>query len=249
MRTFKLTIEYDGTDFKGWQVQTSRQRTVQGEIEKALKKIFGKPARLTGSGRTDTGVHARGQVAHFKASTQMDVEEVLRALNGNLPQDITVLAAQEVPADFHARYDVKRKTYQYFILNRAVRPCLDRRTCWHIPQKLNLTKMREEAQALVGTHDFRSFMAADPAERSGHKNTVRRIKQLEITRKKDLITVKIEANGFLYKMVRNIVGTLVAAGRGQLPKGQIKEILRKKDRNLAAATAPAQGLFLWEVNY
>jgi len=249
MRTFKLTLEYDGTSFKGWQVQSPRQRTVQGEIEKALKRIFGKNIRLTGSGRTDTGVHAKGQVASFKSATKMPVDEILRALNGNLPPDIVVLVARETTAHFHARYDVRSKTYQYLILNQPVRPCLQRQTCWHVPQKLNLSRMRQEAQFLVGKHDFRAFMASDPAERDSHKNTVRRVKHLEITRKKDLITISIEANGFLYKMVRNIVGTLVAAGKGQIPKGKVKDILKKKDRTLAAGTAPAQGLFLEEAKY
>ncbi len=252
MRTVKLTIEYDGTDFNGWQIQKGKNcRTVQGEIEAALKTIFKKPTPIRGSGRTDAGVHALGQVAHFKTTRSMDCEEIVRALNGNLPKDIAVLTAAEAPADFHAQYSAKSKTYRYSIYNSPVRSAVCRRDVWHYPHKLNLSAMKREAKAFIGTHDFRSFMAADSSGTSqkGGKNTKRKIFHLHIKKYGKIITFEITANGFLYKMVRNIVGTLVAVGTGQFPPGSVGPILKEKNRDCAGQTAPPQGLCLVEVKY
>jgi len=251
MRNIRLTIEYDGTKFKGWQVQAQRNRTVQGEIEKALKKIFNKRIRLIGSGRTDSGVHALGQVANFKTASQMEASEMLRALNGNLPEDISVLEARDARDDFHSQYGAKRKTYRYTILNRKIRCSQQRYFLFQFQYKLNITKMRSASKALIGKKDFRSFMAADPAQkRSGKsKNTVRTIYKITIKKSGDLITIDIEANGFLYKMVRNIVGTLIEIGSGKRPKEEISDILRKKDRISAGDTSPAKGLCLLNVSY
>jgi len=249
MRTVKITLEYDGTGFNGWQIQARPNRTVQGEIESVLKKIFKKNVRCIGSGRTDSGVHALGQVAHFKVATRMNPEQILKALNSNLPQDIAVHAACFVRASFHARFAAKRKTYRYVILNRPVASALERNHCWHIRQRLNLTAMRRAAKDLVGRKDFRSFTASDTALGSRGKNTVRRISRLDIRKKKDFILIEIEADGFLYKMVRNIAGTLVEVGLNRLSQGLIKDILRRKNRGCAAITAPAQGLFLVNVTY
>ena len=259
MHNIKLTIEYDGTGFNGWQTQTARnkqvtakaQRTIQGEIEIALKKIFKGGLKLTGSGRTDSGVHAIGQVANFKTQSSMPTEEMQNALNANLPDDIAIIKVEEAPSDFHAQYSVKSKIYRYTILNRKTRCAQQKNFSLLYPYKLNIRAMREEAESLVGRHDFKSFTASDPAKRKKgvKENTVRTIKRLMITKKGDLLTLDIEANGFLYKMVRNIVGTLLAVGSGKLAKGSIKQILAKKNRNTAGTTAKPKGLTLLEVKY
>ena len=173
------------------------------------------------------------------------------ALNGNLPQDIAILKAQAVSPNFHAQYSTKRKAYQYTILNRKT-PCTQQRhLCLHVVQKLNLSIMRKEAKSLIGKKDFRSFMAMDTTQRSplNEKNTIRTIYRLDIKKRGDFVTITVEANGFLYKMVRNIVGTLLAIGKGQLPQGSMKDILNKKNREFAADTAPAKGLCLVDVRY
>jgi tRNA pseudouridine38-40 synthase len=261
-RNIKLTIEYDGTLFNGWQVQkapngrprrrTERsQRTVQGEIECALKKIYKRSIKLIGSGRTDSGVHAWGQVAHFKVASSMPVAEIQNALNGNLPEDIAIIKVEEVTPDFHARYGARSKIYRYTILNRNARSALERKTCLYYPNKLNLAAMRRECKYLIGTKDFRSFIASDPSKIKKGKtgNTVRTIKRLDISKKGDHILIDIEADGFLYKMVRNIVSTLLEVGSHQLPKGAIQKILAHKDRQAAGSTAKAKGLALLEVKY
>ncbi|MBI5416052.1 MAG: tRNA pseudouridine(38-40) synthase TruA [Candidatus Omnitrophica bacterium] len=247
-RNIKLTLEYDGTGFNGWQIQARHQRTVAGEIEKALKKIFRKNIRLIGSGRTDSGVHALGQAANFKTTSPMKPDQMRRALNANLPDDIAVLKVEEVLAGFHAQYSVRSKTYRYTILNRDVRGPLQRRYCLVYPYPLNLRRMKEEAKALVGRHDFRSFQAANPS-RDEKATTVRTVRRVGITKKGDFIHIDIEADGFLYKMVRNIVGTLLEVGQGRLPKGSIRSILAQKDRALAGDTARPQGLTLVKVEY
>jgi tRNA pseudouridine38-40 synthase len=255
IRNIKLIIEYDGTAFCGWQTQAAsaaikEQRTVQNEIEKILKKLFKHKITLIGSGRTDSGVHALGQVANFKAQSAMPVERIRRALNANLPEDISVIKAEDVPEDFHARYSVKSKTYRYTILNRQGRCALQRNFVLHYPHKLNLRIMRDEAKALVGRHDFKSFSASPAKEQKLKKiNTVRTIKRFVITKKGDFLICDIEANGFLYRMVRNMVGTLLEIGSGKLKKGSIKHILAQKDRNSAGATAKPKGLALLEVHY
>ncbi|MFA5060197.1 MAG: tRNA pseudouridine(38-40) synthase TruA [Candidatus Omnitrophota bacterium] len=251
MRAFKLTIEYDGTHFSGWQSQTKTTRTVQGEIELALKKLFGKKVKLHGSGRTDSGVHAQGQVAHFRVNTPRTTEVILQALNANLPDDISILECCEVPKGFHARYSTKTKTYRYTILNRKTRSPVGRQFFYFCPYALNVARMRRASKALIGEKDFKSFQASDTAKNRAlkTKNTVRTIKQLRIRKKNDFIYIDITANGFLYKMVRNIVGTLLSIGRGKLSQESIKNILTEKNRNYASATAPAKGLCLLKVNY
>jgi len=261
-RNIKLTIEYDGTNFHGWQTQTARNnslkrsnrrthRTVQEEIEKALKKIFKENFKLTGSGRTDSGVHALGQVAHFKTRSSMSVIEMQNALNANLPDDIAMIKVEEVSLDFHAQYSVKSKIYRYTILNTSARCAQQRHFCLYYPYKLNIRRMKEEAKDLVGRKDFRSFTASDPAKRKTNKKetTIRTIKKLSITKKGSNLIFDIEANGFLYKMVRNIVGTLLEVGRGKLTRGSIKQILAQKDRHAAGNTAKPKGLALLEVRY
>lgn len=247
MRNIKCTIEYDGSKFIGWQIQPSSQRTVQGEIIKAWKKVSGETIKLIGSGRTDTGVHALGQVANFKTKSSLPIESIKNALNAKLPKDIVILEAKEVKGDFHAQYSAKRKTYRYVILNREDRPGLMNNYCLHFPHKLNLSAMRKEAKSLKGKKDFKTFQSSDPKRKT--KSTVRTIKRIEIKKSQDTVSVEIEADGFLYKMVRNIVGTLLETGTGKRPAGNIKEILTKKDRKLAGPTAKPDGLYLVKVQH
>jgi tRNA pseudouridine38-40 synthase len=250
MRNIKLTIEYNGTNLSGWQYQPDK-RTVQGEIQSALKIIFKNDIHLNGSGRTDAGVHAAGQVANFKIDSAMKPAEIVRALNGNIKDDISIICAEDVPENFHSRYSAKQKTYRYTILNRASRPALEKDYVLHVPYKINLTAMKNEIPALLGKHDFLSFTASDPSQRGKltNKDTTRTIYDLRIQKKAQLITIEVTANGFLYKMVRNIVGTLLDVGTGNIPSGAIKKILKAKSRLFARATAPAKGLMLLNVVY
>jgi len=254
IRNIKLTLEYDGTNFKGWQLQKANQRTVQGEIEKALKKITGRETKIVGSGRTDRGVHALGQVASFKTNSQLIVLSLLKALNAHLPDDITVLKVEDVPLSFHAQYSAKSKTYRYTVLNRPVRCSVGQQYCSFYPYKLNLNLMRREATILMGRKNFKVFQASDPArdlsdKDENKKRTFRTIHCVEIRKKEDFVTIDIRADGFLYKMVRNIVGALLEVGSQKLPAGSIKKMLSTQKRTPAFQTAPAQGLCLKSVYY
>jgi len=244
MHTVKITISYDGTGYKGWQVQ-SNGKTIQGELERAAAGIFGKKVRIHGASRTDSGVHARGQVAHFKTSIKIPSAKMPKAFNSLLPGDIAVLKAEYVDDDFHSRFDAKSKNYRYFILNSRKRDPLNRTYVRRLPYKLNVPLMKEEIRALLGRHDFKAFQARDKKERS----SIRNIMRLTIGKRGSLIVIDIEADGFLYNMVRNIVGTLIDIGRGHLPPGSMKKILANRDRSQAGPTAPASGLFLMKVNY
>jgi len=258
-RTIKLILEYDGTDFNGWQTQTARRanqkqntseinkRTVQNELEEALQTIFNKKPKVVGSGRTDSGVHAWGQVAHFKTTSSMPLTEMRNAINANLPDDVAIIDIAKAAENFHAQYDAKSKIYRYTILNRSNRTPLGRNYHLFYPYTLNLRSMREEAKSLIGRKDFKSFTATDPSKTP--RSTIRTVKCVNIMKRGDLILIDIEANGFLYKMVRNIVGTLLAVGSGTKSKGSIKDILAQKDRNAAGPTAKAKGLALMRVEY
>ncbi len=247
MRNFKLTLEYDGAHFYGWQTQAGGLRTVQAHLEEKLERIFKKKVHCTASGRTDTGVHALGQVAHFKVDTFMKTTQIQRALNAFLDKDLSVLKVQEVPLDFHAQYSVKSKTYRYTILNRKFPSALWRDRAYFYPYKLNLSLMRQAAKYILGKQDFKSFQAA--AQASPVKTSVRDIQKLAVTKDHDFIYITIASNGFLYKMVRNIVGTLLAVGSGRISKDKVPELLKAKDRKLAPATAPAHGLCMIRVSY
>ncbi|HNV23712.1 MAG TPA: tRNA pseudouridine(38-40) synthase TruA [Candidatus Omnitrophota bacterium] len=249
MKNYKITIEYDGTFFNGWQVQTKNLRTVQGEIQKALKIIFKRNVLLIGSGRTDKGVHALGQTAHFKAETQMPTDEILRALNANLPDDIAIVQIKKVSENFHAQYNAKSKTYRYTLLNRATPSPQARLFYFFYPYSLNLSLMKKEAKHLLGKHDFKSFQSKDPSRPERGKDTIRTILSLNIKKKKGFIIIDLTANGFLYKMARTIVGTLIDIGRGKLPSGTIKKLLKEKNRAQASPTAQAKGLCLLKVEY
>ncbi len=245
MRTFKLIIEYDGTQYKGWQVQPGRP-TIQGVIQETLERLTGKPLSLIGSGRTDAGVHAVAQAAHFKAETRMDVPSIQRALNSLLPPDIVIKEIEEVDDSFHARRQTRCKLYEYRILNRGLRSAFHRGYAWHIPYPLDLGRMEEATEFLLGEHDFSSFRSAG----SSTKSPVRRVIRAEWKRGRDgLVRFEIEGSGFLKQMVRSLVGTLVEVGRGKITPEEFRRILASKDRTKAGPTAPARGLFLKEVKY
>ena len=247
MRNFKITFEYDGAAFCGWQTQAQGERTVQGELEAVISKVFKKAIKVIASGRTDSGVHARGQVISFKADTRMKPLEIKRALNSLLPADIAVLEARVVKDDFHAQYSVKEKTYRYTILNRKYRSVFLRDRVYFYPYPLNVARMRKAAKYLIGRHDFKSFQAHDPLR--AERQTVRTMKKILIKKEEDLIHIDVTADGFLYKMVRNIVGTLLAIGSGQLSVNEMPKILKAKNRKKAHDTAPAEGLCLISVKY
>jgi tRNA pseudouridine38-40 synthase len=245
MRNIKLLIEYDGTNYQGWQVQP-KGPTIQGILEEKVGLLTGESVQLFGSGRTDSGVHALGQVAHFKTQNRMDIRTIQRALNSLLPPDIVIQKIEEVDEDFHARKHSKSKVYEYRILNRNLRSAFHRGYVWYIPQKLNLTEMKKATQSLIGEHDFSSFRSVGTPTRTA----VRRVRRAEWKKGRDgLIRFEIEANGFLKQMVRAIVGTLVEIGKGKMKAVEFRKILDSKDRKEAGPTAPAQGLFLKEVKY
>jgi len=249
MRNLKLEIEYDGTNFCGWQVQSRtkssglRTKTIQGTIEKTLRKILQEKIRLIGSGRTDAGVHARAQVANFKTNSDIGLNKLRRALNGLLPDEIAVGKIEEVPLDFHSRFDAQSKVYRYTILNRSFPAVMLRNTVYFYHSALDVGLMQKQARALLGSHNFKSFRACDNRERGA----VKTIKRIKITRDRDLIYMDIEADGFLRNMARNIVGTLIEIGRGK--PMNMKQIMSLKDRRRAGPTAPAKGLCLMKVNY
>src|SRR4030042_1046953 len=245
MRTIKLLIEYDGTNYLGWQVQ-ARGLTIQGMIEEKLKLLTGESVRLIGSGRTDAGAHAFGQVAHFKTRSEMDLRSIQRALNSLLPHDIVIKGVEEAGEDFHARKQAKSKVYEYRILNRPIRSVFHRGYAWHIVQKLDMEEMKKATQKLVGEHDFSSFRSTGTPT----KTAIRKVFRAEWKRGRDgLIRFEIEASGFLKRMVGAIVGPLLEGGKGEISPEEFQEILESKDRKKAGPTAPAQGLFLKEVKY
>lgn len=245
---FRLTIAYDGTRYQGWQVQKTGTG-VQEKIEQAVARIFPSRPRLHGSSRTDTGVHALGLVAHLdlpRAEFRMPVKKLALALNAWLPEDIRVVSAVRARRDFHARFDASGKQYRYQVWNHAVMNPLVRHTAWHVPQSLRLDWMRAAARVLLGTHDFQSFTASTGYR---HATTVRTLYRLDIRTSGPSITFLIEGDGFLYKMCRGIVGTLVQVGQGKISTDDVQHILAHRDRRVAGMTAPAWGLVLWKVFY
>jgi len=241
---FRLTIEYDGTDFAGWQIQPT-VRTVQSALEEALARLLGQPARVCAAGRTDAGVHASGQVVCFRTPRPLAPDTILRALNALTPRDLTVRTVDEVPDDFDARRSARSRVYVYHLWNRSMPSPFWRRYAWHIRHLLAVDVMAEAAAMLVGEHDFSSFRAAgcDAA------HPVRRVLRSEIQRSGDLIRYEIEATAFLRHMVRNIVGTLVDVGQRIRRPDDIRALLAARDRTRAGITAPAHGLCLTEVKY
>lgn len=255
---WKLTLAYDGTDFSGWQVQPERA-TIQGELANAIERVTGERVLPQGSGRTDAGVHARGQVASFALNAAIPADNLRRALNRTLPESIRVLSAEPAALEFHARHSVVAKTYEYRIFRGEICPPWTARFAWALHWALDLARLQTAAQAVVGTHDFTSFAASDPdlATREAAKDyvqpqregNVRTIFGSEWTEEGDLLAYRVRGNGFLHHMVRNLVGTFVDAGRGHIEPGDIAGILAARDRSAAGATAPACGLFLVSVEY
>jgi len=245
INNFKITIEYDGTNYHGWQRQKN-DRSIQAEIEKALFKMQGTTIAVTGSGRTDAGVHALGQVANFQCRTHLGPDVFLRALNSLLPRDIIIHDCRQAVGTFHARYDAQSKIYNYKILNRPMPAAIGRQYAWFIRKKLSLEAMRTAGMHIIGEHDFKSFEGAG----SPRSSTVRNVMMVNLVESRaDSLIFEIEANGFLRFMVRNIVGTLVEVGLGKITPDGFKRILESKDRSQAGATAPAHGLYLVKVKY
>ncbi len=248
MPTFKLTIGYDGTNFSGWQAQPGR-RTVQGTIQDTWQKITGDQVQVTASSRTDAGVHALGQVVGVTSTTHLSSDQLHRALNALLPVDVIIKAVEDVAEGFHATFDAVGKHYCYRIHNARCRPLFERDTVWHVPQLLDTDAMHRAAQALVGTHDFASFQSAG----SERESTVRTISSIAVRRgsgeENSLVKIDVEGNGFLYNMVRIIVGSLVEIGAGRRDQAWLSAALSSKDRRQAGRTAPPQGLCLCKVDY
>jgi tRNA pseudouridine38-40 synthase len=244
MRNLKLVLSYDGTDFHGWQTQPGL-RTVQETLEIALAALTGERIRVNASGRTDTGVHAVGQVVNFRSETKLAVEVLVRAINAHLPEDVAVREAADAPESFDANRDAKRKLYRYVIHDGPVPDLFLRRYCHHTRYRLDAAAMARAATCLRGRHDFHSFETDWPNRAS----SVRTIAHLAVNRFADWIWLDVEADGFLYNMVRAIAGTLINVGRGYWPESRVAEILNAQDRTQAGPTAPARGLFLMRVLY
>lgn len=254
MRTFRLTLAYDGSTYAGWQSQPD-QPTVQDTLELALHKLTGETVRTVASGRTDAGVHALGQVASFRSETHLEPPVLLRAINAHLPPSIRVREVSEVDASFHAIRDARRKRYRYVLEDMQPPNVFGSAFAWQLPTRLDDAAMRRAASVLLGEHDFASFESSG----SERESTVRTIHAFDIQRQpailsatadnRDALWIEVEANGFLYNMVRNIVGTLVEVGRGARPEAWVSQVLAACDRRQAGPTAPPQGLFLLWVEY
>ena len=244
MKRVKLTVAYDGTNYCGWQVQPNGI-TVEEVVNKALKKLTGEDIQVIGASRTDSGVHALGNVAVFDTHTTIPPERISYALNQRLPEDIVIVKSEEVAEDFHPRYCDCSKTYEYHILNTRIPIPTKRLTNYFVSYDLDVEKMRKAAGYLIGEHDFVSFCNV----RTDVEDTVRTVTELEILKDGEEITIRISGNGFLYNMVRIIVGTLIRVGRGFYEPEKLKEILEAKDRKAAGVTAPPHGLILAEIRY
>jgi tRNA pseudouridine38-40 synthase len=244
IRNIKLTIEYDGSDYHGWQTQPQR-RTIQGELTKAISELIGWKVRICGASRTDAGVSAVGQVALIQIDSPVPTENLVKAINDRLPSDIAVREAVEIPLGFDIIGAVKSKLYRYTIYTGKTPPVLQIRHCWHVPAKLDIAAMAEAAKMLVGTMDFKSFATADDKR----ENKVRTIFRCDVTAENDWVYIDVEGDSFLYNMVRNIVGTLVEVGIGRWKPEKMSEVLQAKDRRAAGPMAPAAGLCLMRIEY
>lgn len=245
MRNIRLVIEYEGTNYSGWQAQ-SHAVTIQGTLVSAIKEMTGEDVMLSGASRTDAGVHAMHQVANFKTESRVPVYGFLHGLNSILPPDISVKDVAEMPPEFDSRRDSKGKIYIYKILNRPFPSALLRNFCWHVFKPLDVNMMREAASHMIGEKDFSSFRAAD----SDAMHSIREVTSIEITEKGDgLLEVEVRGTAFLRHMVRIMVGTIVAAGKGKLKPIDVKRIIEARNRSAAGQTAPPQGLVLVKVEY
>ena len=244
MRNIKLTIEYDGKDFNGWQKQPNKLN-IQGEIERAIKDITGEEVDLIASGRTDAGVHALGQIANFKTNSNIPVEKIPIALNTKLKRSIRILSAEEVEERFHSRYNCKKKTYRYVINNSANGTAIYRNLEYNFSQKLNVDKMNEAVKYFIGEHDFKGFKASGTSS----KSSVRTIYDANVYKNGDRVNIELTGNGFLYNMVRIIAGTLIDVGIEKILPEEITDIINSKERTKAGKTLPPNGLYLVKVEY
>lgn len=244
MKRIRLIVAYDGTAYAGWQLQPE-QPTIEAKLNKALSELLGEDITVIGASRTDSGVHALGNVAVFDTICAIPAEKICLALNQRLPEDIRVQASMEVPEEFHPRRVSSRKTYEYRILNRRIAVPTERLYAHHVYYPLDIRKMQEASSYLIGEHDFKSFCSV----KTQVLDTVRTIYHLEVKKEEDIITISITGSGFLYNMVRIISGTLLEIGRGAYPPDKMEEILRGCDRSLAGPTAPAKGLTLIRIDY
>lgn len=243
-KRIKLTVAYDGTCYSGFQIQDNGN-TIAAELNRALSKLSGHEVEVAGASRTDAGVHARGQVATFDLRGRISPGQICIAAQGLLPQDIRIIQAEEVPADFHCRYEAKGKHYRYTVDAGPVTDPFQYRYRWHFPRSLDLEKMQEARNHLLGSHDFRAFCASH----SGRTNFVRRLDAVDLTLKEDVLTLDFWGNGFLYKMVRSITGYLLDVGRGRFSPDLGKEVLLTGRRQDLGVTAPARGLCLMKIYY
>ena len=243
MATYRALVEYDGTDYFGFQRQLS-QPTVQGQLETAIKVVANQQTTVIGAGRTDRGVHASGQVIAFEVEWRHEEPALQRALNANLPEDIAVRDLEEAPQGFHPRFSARRRAYAYRIYSGAIRSPLRRRRAWHVSRRLDVSKMNQAARAIIGRHDFGTF--GQPPQGT---NTERQVFKAAWRRSDELLIFEIEANAFLYRMVRSLVGSMKAVGEGRWTLADFEHALATKDRSQAAKTAPPQGLCLMAVHY
>ncbi|CRK85312.1 tRNA pseudouridine(38-40) synthase TruA [Neobacillus massiliamazoniensis] len=245
MQRYKCIISYDGIGFSGYQVQPNK-RTVQSELEAVLAKMHkGMAVKVSASGRTDAGVHAKGQVIHFDSPLVIPMEKWAMALNSLLPDDLSVLSVEKAKDTFHARYDAIGKEYRYYLQMSSVRDPFQRNYAYQYPYKLDLETIKEASQYLIGTHDFTSFCSA----KTEIEDRIRTINAIEITLEGDKLCFRFVGNGFLYNMVRILVGTLLEVGTGDRLPSDIPDIIAKRDRRFAGKTAPGHGLYLWKVFY
>lgn len=245
MRNIKVILQYEGARYQGWQRQESTANTIQGRLEALLSRMCGAPVEVAGAGRTDSGVHALGQVANFHLDTDKTPREIMDYMNAYLPEDIAVIAVSEVPERFHSRLNAKGKTYRYRVLNSEVPHIFDRRYVWQVEETLDVEAMRQAAFLLCGRHDFKAFTSS----KKGRKSTVRTVESIAVEREGDEISFTFRGDGFLYHMVRIMTGTLLEVGMHKREAAQVKELLKNGDRKEAGMLAPARGLTLVEVRY
>jgi tRNA pseudouridine38-40 synthase len=243
-RNIKLTIEYDGTNYCGWQIQKNAM-SVQEVLTETITKITGHKITLYGASRTDSGVHGKGQIANFRTHSRMTPYQFIKALNSNLPNDIAIRAVKEVSKSFNSMYDAKSKDYRYTILNSPIPTALDRKFYYFVPYKISISRIKQSLKYLIGSHDFRAFATKS----SSKENCIRKIYSIKITTKGDYIYIDIKGNGFLYNMVRTIVGTLLLIAQDKLKPEDMRKIIESQERKKAGPTAPAKGLCLLRVSY
>jgi tRNA pseudouridine38-40 synthase len=245
MPRYKITVEYDGTSYAGWQKQ-KQQPSIQGEIERALSEFLQEKVEIYGSGRTDSGVHALGQVAHFDLPKEYSEDTIIKAVNFYLKsQPISILSCEQVNLEFHARFSAKKRYYCYHIINRLSPLTVDLNRAWHIIERLDIQQMQKAAEMLEGTHDFSSFRTS----LCQAKSPIKILDYIKITCKKDKITFEIRAQSFLHNMVRNIIGVLRMVGNGKWSLADLQKHLDAKDTSIRKPTAPAHGLYLWKVDF